>query len=576
MPIARLKDRTYSEYAFYPHSIGRPGTIVYIDRRYSFFKKRPCIGIAFFHRAKGVVHSRILKYIGRQSIAFCLILLVSTLELNIPTSLVLALDRPLRIADTSMEPLTLHPHRSFDPDSDSIIGQIYEGLIDFNSEGNLEPKLAESWERRSPTRYRFWLRRGVTFHNGEPFDADAVQSSVENQFNERTRSANSWLFDPGLRVEVIDRHTIDLITDRPDARLPHSLPMFVKILPPKYMQSVGDEGIARHPIGTGPYRFLCWEHGRYVRLAAYASYWRKNLPRIKSVSFLFEPEADQIQALLEGKVDLVTKVRGNDTFKVMAAPNTKILKRQVALVFWAAMKNGAGPFADRRVRQAMNYAVNKNHLIQYVDKGNALNVSTMTAHIERGYNPYLQPYPFDPEMARSLLHQAGYDHGFTVRCLASEETADMIRAIQAQLRMVGVSLELTVVPREEYLRQTIVPKIESGSPKFDGDMVVWLTPNPTMHAFFSPAVIFCSKSPYSIMNDPTFDQNYFSFVGELDPDRQRQRLFRLQELMLSEAYGIYTSQRVQTYGLHSKLQIDVHPSGMLAGDALSEAFWQSP
>ncbi|MEW6663818.1 MAG: ABC transporter substrate-binding protein [Thermodesulfobacteriota bacterium] len=514
-------------------------------------------------------------YIGRESTAFCLILLVG-LGLHVTAPPAAAVDRPLRIADTSMDPLTLHPHRSFDPNSDSIIGQIYEGLIDFNSEGNLVPKLAEYWLQQSPTRYRFWLRRGVSFHNGEPFDAEAVRSSVHHQFNETTRAANSWLFDPGLRVQVIDRYTLDLITDRPDARLPYTLPMFLKILPPKALRSAGDEGLARHPIGTGPYRFIHWERGRSVRLEAYGAYWRRNLPRIKSVSFLFLPEADQIPALLEGKVDLVTKVRGNDTFKVMAAGNTKILKRQVAMVFWAAMRNEAGPFSDRRVRQAMNYAVNKNHLIHYVDKGNALNVSTMTAHIERGHNPFLTPYPFDPEMARSLIYQAGYHNGFAVRCLASEETADMIRAIQAQLRMVGVTLELTIVPREEYLRRTIVPKIERGSPDFDGDMVVWLTPNPTMQAFFSPAVVFCSRSPYSIMNDPKFDRNYFAFVEEVDPDSRRQQLFRLQELMLIEAYGIYTSQRVQTYGLDSRLQIDVHPSGMLAGDALAGAFWQNP
>ncbi len=491
-------------------------------------------------------------------------------------SMAQAEERPVRIVDSSMEPLTLHPHRSFDPNSDVIISQVFEGLIDYDSQGELTPRLAVGWKRVTPKRYRFWLRRGVTFHNNEPFDAEAVRFSLERQFSHTDRSANAWLFDPDFRAEVVDKYTVDLVTSEPDSRLPYTLPMFLKILPPEYLARVGDEGLARHPVGTGPYRFVRWEKGRSIALEAYPSYWKMELPRIKSVVFHFLPRSEQIPALLEGRADLVTKIRGNDTYKVMAAPNTKILKRQVAAVFWAAMKNFDSPFADRRVRQALNYAVHKGHLIQYVDKGNALSVSTMTTHIERDYNPHLQPYPFDPQRARELLAEAGYAEGFTVRVLATEETGDMIRAIQAQLRMVGVNLDLTVVPREEYLRQTIVPKIETGRPRFDGDMVVWLTPNPTLDAFFSPAVIFCSKSPYSIMDDPNFDRLYFSFVREIDPKLRQESLFRLQDLMFNEAYGIYTSQRVRTYGLNQDLQIIIHPSGMLVGNALAEAFWGNP
>ncbi len=200
----------------------------------------------------------------------------------------------------------------------------------------------------------------------------------------------------------------------------------------------------------------------------------------------------------------------------------------------------------------------------------------MTNPIERNYDPRLQPYPFDPIRAKNLLAEAGFAHGFAVRALASEETEEMMRAIQAQLKMVGVTLDLTIVPREEYLRWTIVPKLKTGKPKFDGDVVAWLTPNPTLDAFFVPGVIFCSKSPYSIMNAPGFDELYDSCVREVDPTLRREWLSRLQNLMLSEAYGIYTSQRVQTYGLRRNLQIVIHPSGMVVGNTLAKAYWEVP
>ncbi len=498
---------------------------------------------------------------------------MSIYDFSFPGSSGLAGPRELRIVDSSADPLTLNPHRSFDPDSDVVISQIYEGLIDYNTRGQLIPRLAVKWKQLSPTRFRFWLRRGVRFHNGEPLHARAVQYSLERQLHRRPKSANSWLFHPDLHGEIVGPDVVDLVTGRPDARLPFTLPTFFKIVPPKYTKRYGDKGLSAHPVGTGPYRFVSWDKGQRIRLTRNPNYWRDGFPRIQDVSFLFITPRRQVEALLTGQVDLLTKLPGKDTLTVMAARRTRVLKRHVASVFWAAMKNFDSPFADRRVRRAMNYAVNKRHLIEYVDKGNSIQVSTMTNPLERDYNPNLRPYPFDPAKARRLLAEAGHKRRIKVRVLASDDTQYMIKAIKAQLRMVGVDLSITVVPRLEYLRQTVLPKLKYGRPKFDGDMVVWLTPNPTLDAFFSPAVIFYSGSPYSIMRDPAFDRLYRSFVFEADHHQRRRKLFRLQAQVLQEAYGIYTAQRVQTFGLDRHLKIQLHPSGMLFGFTLAEAHW---
>jgi peptide/nickel transport system substrate-binding protein len=479
----------------------------------------------------------------------------------------------LRIVDSSKDPLTLYPHNSFDPNSDLIISQIFEGLIEFDSDGRLIPRLAERWEKISPTRYRFWLRRGVTFHDGEPFDAEAVRFSLDQQLRGPRKSANAWLFDPDFHAEVVSSHVVDLVTRRPDARLPYTLPMFFKIVPPRYVGDNSIETLEQHPIGTGPYRFVEWKRGRYILLRANPDYWKPGLPHIHDLKFLFIDQDRQVPALLEGKADLVTKLAGKDTLEVMRAPDTEVQKRHVAAVFWAAMKNHDSPFANLKVRQAMNYAVNKRHLIQYVAKGNSLQVSSMTNPMEIGFNPTLHPYPFDPAKARQLLREAGYGHGFRVRVLASEDTKHMVYALKAQLRMVGVDLDITVVPREEYLRQTIIPKLRTGRPSFDGDMVIWLTPNPTLNAFFSPAVIFYSGSPYAIMQDTEFDRLYNKFVRCSDPDQIRQSIYRLQAYMTEQAFGIYTAQRVRTIALRRGLKIKLPPTDSLFGFTLAEAYW---
>ena len=489
------------------------------------------------------------------------------------TSLAWGAPGSLRVIDSTSEPTTLHPHRSYDQYSDVIISQIYEGLVDFDSAGSLVPRLAVRWQEISPTRYRFWLRKGVRFHNGEPFDARAVLFSVERQLRSQPQAANATMFDPDMRVEIIDKYTVDLVTNRPDARLPSSLPMFLSIVPPKYLLDVGDDGLERQPNGTGPYRYLDRTRGHSIRLTAYKDYWQQGLPRIKDVTFLFVPRVQQFDALMQGRADLVTKLRGTDSLAVMSGPNTRVTKRQEAVALWVSLKNYDSPFADRRVRQAVSYAVNREHLIEYVDKGSSVSISNPASIVENGYNTAMRPYPFDPGKARQLLAEAGYSKGFKVRVLASEDTEDMIRAIKSQLKMVGVDMELKIVPWEKFLQLVMASKTTSVK-HGKWDMTAWITANPTLNAFFIPMALFYSQSPYAIMHDPTFDQLCLDYVRESSPGPRREKLNRLQARALSEAYGIYIAQRVQIYGLNWDLHIENHPTGMLTGRTLAEAYWK--
>lgn len=480
----------------------------------------------------------------------------------------------LRVIDSSAEPLTLHPNRTIDPHSDVIISQMYEGLLDYDARGELVPRLATSWQEISPTRFRFWLRKGVHFHNGEPFDADAVKFSVDRMLRGHTPAAKSWLFDRDMRAEIIDQYTVDLVTSQPDARLISVLPLFLMIVPPKYLALVGDDGLERSPNGTGPYRFSERRKGEWIRLTANGDYWQNGLPRIAEVTFLFVPQKQQVDVLMRGKADLVTKLRGIDSLPVMTGPNTRVVKRQEAGYFWVTLKNHDSPFADKRVRQAVNFAVNKDHLIEFVDKGNSSRTSISSGVVEYGNSSYLQPYPFDLKKARKLLAGAGYQHGLKIRVLATEQAEEMIRAIKSQLKVVGVEMDLTIVTREELLQRIADDKAGTGSRPGGWDMMAWVTTNPTLNAFFIPVILFYSDSPYAIMHDPEFDKLYQSFVREKNPALRRNKLDKFLARTMSEAYGIFIAQRVKIYGVHWDLNIEPHPAGLLIGRTLAEAYWK--
>lgn len=479
----------------------------------------------------------------------------------------------VRVIDSSTEPRTLHPNRTFDPQSDVVISQMYEGLLDYDAKGRLVPRLASSWQEISPTRVRFWLRKGVHFHNGEPFDAAAVRFSVERLLHGQPPAAKSWLFAPDLHAEIVDQYTVDLVTAQADARLIPLLPMFLMIVPPQYLARVGDDGLELRPNGTGPYRFLDREQGKSIRLTANPDYWQKGLPRIKEVIFLFVPQQQQLDVLMQGKADLVTKLRGIDSLPVMTGPNTRVVKSKEAGYFWATLKNHASPFADKRVRQAVNYAVNKAHLIEFVDKGNSSSAAIPAGLYEYGSSTHLRPYPFDLNKARKLLAEAGYGQGLKIRVLASEQAEEMIRAIKSQLKVVGVEMELAIVTREELLQH--IANDKAAGPRSGGwDMMAWVTTNPTLNAFFIPALLFSSHSPYAIMGDPEFDRLYQSFVSESNPATRREKINRLLARAMNEAYGIFVAQRVKIYGVHWDLNIEPHPAGMMIGRTLAEAYWK--
>ncbi len=307
----------------------------------------------------------------------------------------------LVVCDGAEEPATLDPQREFTEKNHTIVQQIYDGLVRFSPSGTIEPALATSWKRLDALRTRFELRDGVKFHNGEPFNAEAVKFTIERYLDPKTGFPAVSFLNSIDRVEIVDPHTVDIITKYPDGLLLNRLAAFVLIVPPQYLREKGEDALQRHPVGTGAFRFEEWTPDTHIKLVANHDYWAEGLPHLETLTFRFAPFEKQVELLLAGKVDLVTELPGTLTTKVEQAKNARVIKKNTFWTVGATMRTSDGPLSDVRVRRALNLAIDREALIRFDVRGNGSILASLTMPGQEGHNPDLKPYEYDPGKAQA-------------------------------------------------------------------------------------------------------------------------------------------------------------------------------
>lgn len=474
----------------------------------------------------------------------------------------------MTLCDDVRDPATLDPYRSFDNKSDDILFQVYEGLVRFDRDGKIEPALATGCSQSDPLTLRCELRKGVRFHNGDPLDAEAVRWSILRAIDPKEGNPAAPQLASISDVKAVDPSTVEIRTRQPDGLLLRRLASFVRIASPRYFAQVGAAKFAEFPVGTGPFRFVSWDKSRSIRLAANGSYWEKGYPRMQSVTFVFLPEDKQRELLFSGKVDLLTEIPATKTIEVAKNEQTKILKRLVLTtpVFW--FTSFAGPLADKRVRQALNMAVNKERLIRYAVLGNGKPVATFSLEGETGHNESLVPYPYSPQRARKLLAEAGYLKGFKISIMSAPQAARDSNIVRSEWQKIGVEATVVVLSLQEMMGQLIAAR--DGKP-FDYGVAANLAPNPTAHMCFLPGVCFYSRSFASLLKSPEFDRMYEALVGTVDPAKQLELAQKLDAWIYEEALGVFSYQKIRTYALNKNLEIDIPVTGVLN---LREAYWK--
>ena len=371
------------------------------------------------------------------------------------SSIVVAVDTP---------PRTMNPHGS-DADANlSIMANFFDGLMQRKGpDGTLAPALAERYEHPDLFTWKLYLRKGVKFHNGNPFTAEDVKFTFERLGNPDV----SEFINTGksiASIDIIDDYTLVIKTKQP-------IPWFASNFHQLFMMDK-ESTVARDPgevevkpIGTGAYKLVEWVKGSYVKMVANEDYW-EGTPPIKNIELRPITESStRFAALVSGKAELVSGVPVELYEKVLKNPNLQVMTRPARRSIFLALGNKPGsPWEDIRVRKAIYIAINEDEIIEKIMRGHAAPAPQVPDGPTIGYNKDLKRLPYDPEMARKLLKEAGYEKGFEItlsgpndRYVQDEKIAE---AVVKYLAKVGIKAKLDVKPKSIFFPQVARGELE--------------------------------------------------------------------------------------------------------------------
>lgn len=333
---------------------------------------------------------------------------------------------------------------------------MFDALTRVDNKGVVRPRLAKYWKTINSTTWRFTLRQGVKFSNGEAFNADAVNETIDfliSADGRKTVIGSTELPDVTGATKVSE-FVVDITTKTPDAILPAKLAALY-IVAPKAWKSAGQDVFAKAPIGTGPYKVDSITTTR-IEMSAFTGSWRS--PKAdKLVLIPLRDAASRLQALQSGQVNMAIAINPDQINAAKSAKATVISVPAPQVMSLAFNVTAGGAVKDVRVRQALNYAVNKEAIASSLLAGKGKAATQGATPSVLGYNSAVQGYPYNQAKAKELLAAAGYEKGLTIAAditVGSFPADDLIyQAVKADLAKVGVTLNYTTITFPQWLPQ---------------------------------------------------------------------------------------------------------------------------
>jgi peptide/nickel transport system substrate-binding protein len=458
------------------------------------------------------------------------------------------------------EPTSLDPHTVDDGGERAVNDNIYETLLTRTPAGDLAPGLATDLPTQiDATTWRFTLREGVTFHNGEAFNADAVVASVERmqRLIEDDATDLSGFFASITGATVVDELTVDITTDGPDGVLPARM-YWLKMIP---ASAVDVDDLSEEPIGTGPYEFGEFVRGDHITVTANADYWAGE-PVIGEVEYVFiEEPGTRLAGLLSGEYDLITNLQPED---VDRAPRSAQVQGQEHPIL--ILDADEGITADPRVREALNLAVDKEALVEslfggfaVVDTGQVLSPSIV------GFNEDMDAYEYDPDRARQLLEEAGVA-GQTITLVGTSgrwlKDRELVEAVAGYWEEAGLTVDLQVMEFGAYLDELFNREARA-------DAIFVSSSNDILDADRQLSTYYQAGGVGSSNTDVALSDLVTQGRQTTDPEARDGVYEQAMQLAFDEAYFVWLVNKQDIYGMSNRLSWQPRVDAKLIVDEMS-------
>ncbi|MCG7344006.1 ABC transporter substrate-binding protein [Sporosarcina sp. ACRSL] len=424
---------------------------------------------------------------------------------------------------------------------------VMEPLVEFDFETTeYYGVLAESWTVENETDWIFTLRKDVKFHDGSEFTADDVVHTY-NRIMTDPESLQTSFLALMQSVEKVDSHTVKLVTKQPSASILKEL-ILLYISSGAHYEELGQEEADKNPIGTGPYKYKEWKRSENFVVEKYPEYWG-GTPEVNQVVFRTMPEdVARVAALERGEVDIIPaptqdleRLKNLQGITVEGLPSLRMM--------FYVMNPTIEPFDDVRVRQAINYAIDIDSLIEHVQESQVNKLNGPVADNVFGYNPEWEAYPFDQDKARELLAEAGYKDGLDINIVTPTDRylrdVDVTEAVASMLKEVGINVTVQTpewaVFSSEYKEGAYGMYLIGRGPVFDADIV--------LRQYFRTGVT--KRSMYS---NPEFDKILDDADMNFDVDEREKLLQEAGTVLFEDAPAVFLYTNQDNYAYRSKLK----------------------
>jgi peptide/nickel transport system substrate-binding protein len=460
-----------------------------------------------------------------------------------------------------VDPTTLDTQNQQETPASVVASHLFDTLVERDQNLKIVPALAAELPKLvAPTTWEVKLRRGVKFHNGEELNAESVKFSLERVKTGLRASSN---FRPIDKIDIVDPYTVRVQTSKP-------WPTFTTIMtfrqasmyPPKAYAGKDSAFISKNPIGTGPYKLVRWSKDEEIVLEANDQYWR-GAPKIKTVVFRPIPDdAVRVAALQNGEVDVAVNIpphlaniiANHPKIFLSTAPSIRTLQLMFVTHEYDAQHKLVGPYkgvtADKRVRQAIAYALDVDEIIKGVLDGKAMRTATLLTPLHFGYDPALKPIKQDLGKVKQLLTEAGFPGGLELtlnspqgRYVRDKEVAE---AVTGQLTKAGIRTQLKTYEFVSYLNNLVY--VHKPGPVW---LIGWGTPTVDAETVYGP--LFRTGSNLGNYHNADFDGMVDQAQTQMDEKQRLATYHRINKLWIDDMPAVPLYQQLDLYGANKRL-----------------------